>query len=330
MSKLIGGRWKASGTTLGSGGQGSVFVVTDVSEQLPGQWAAKVLLNAKRADRIEREVYTAKQLHAAGAPVLQIVDDYLSGDAGTTKPWFVTPIAPNGNLAKHIDIDQPYGGSTKSAIGMFRKIASAVLQLHKSKVAHRDLKPDNILLDGVTPLLADLGLCLPLDDLEGDRLTGALERIGSIHFLPPEAFGRQPLDQNQFAFDAYALGKIFYQLVSGNLLPGFVSPTYADYNLAKKENSIPMRAINRSLVGLLHDTPVVRIATLNQIEEQLDDLVGSLESEQQHPRANTTILLRFADAVATHIARTIASPHWSKGCLPRKPLCSSVTPTPIA
>jgi serine/threonine protein kinase len=55
VAKIYGNRWQIS-DSLGEGGQGDVFRVTDISGQLPGVYALKRLRNAKRRGRFENEV----------------------------------------------------------------------------------------------------------------------------------------------------------------------------------------------------------------------------------------------------------------------------------
>lgn len=297
--RLIGNRWRPTGHTIGAGGQAQVLVVTDETGQLQGDWAAKILLNEARIDRLAREIETARHLAKQGAPVVDIVDDYLRSEPSASRAWFAMRVAKGGSLGKHLRTTPIYGGSVITALTLFRNITAAVLQFHKENVAHRDLKPDNILLtEDHRPLLADLGLCLPLGDIEAERLTGLLERIGSLHYLPIEAFARRPLDEDQFAFDAYALGKILYQMVSGKVLPGFTSPTDPDFDLTRQENSPLFRGVGRAVRGLLHENPAIRRATLAQLHEQIGDLLEISEKEPSSDTRTTEILLRAAGGLA--------------------------------
>jgi serine/threonine protein kinase len=299
--KLIGSRWQATGETLGAGGQAQVRVVVDKSNVLPGNWAAKVFHNNNRAARIEREIRTARALFADHAPVIEIVDAYLEAEPSASNPWFVMRLASGGSLGNQLETTtSAYKGSIPAALLFFRSILQAVLQLHAKRVAHRDLKPDNIILIDEQPVLADLGLCLPLDDLEGSRLSGELERIGSIHYLPKEAFGRRPLTEDQFAFDAYALGKILHQLVGGKLLPGFTSSNEPEFSLLKIEYSPLMRGINRSVRGLLDDSPAVRLAILSQLLEQITDLLENTANPVLRDSASSALLLQAADAIGLY------------------------------
>jgi serine/threonine protein kinase len=267
-------RWERTGTTLGAGGQGQVFVVTDRTGKVEGNFALKILTNAQRAGRLDLEVSTMKSLSRTGAKVIPIVDDYIDSEPGAKRPWYVMQIANQGSLQDSITPNVCFGGSEESALRTFARIVEAVAGLHTAGVAHRDLKPANILRHDGEILLCDLGLCLPLDDVgDSDRLTGALERIGSIHYTPKEAFRLQPVDRKQFAFDAYALGKILYDLLAGRTLPGFTSPNDADYDLLKLRGKRLYSGVNAVLRGLLDDDPTGRLATLQALPSRVQSLV---------------------------------------------------------
>lgn len=267
-------RWVATGEMLDEGGQAHIQVVTDSTGQRPGEHVVKLLKNAKRTPRLDNEIETTKRLHAAGCPVLEIVDDYLKSEPNAERPWYVSPRVARGALAKHLRAGDHYGGTFEAAMRLYRDLLKGVLSIHAQNVAHRDLKPGNILLDEERVILADLGLSLALGEIEGERLTAELERIGSLHYTPPEAFSRRPVNPQQFAFDAFALGKILYEVVAGVPLPAFVTPTDPEYDLTKKWDGPAYRAINRVLRGLLHNDPKVRLIYLGELSGQIDELLS--------------------------------------------------------
>lgn len=297
-------RWKKTGRTLGEGGQAQVFVVRDSSGALDGEYALKRLKNATRAGRLDLEISATKSVHRTGARVLEIVDDYTVAEDEDQKPWYVSPLIPGGSLAGGIVAGAPYGGSTAEALRMFKAVVEAVLGLHARGVAHRDLKPDNILLAEDGPLLCDLGLCLPLGDTGDEaRMTGELERIGSLHYIPKEAFGPKPKDRAQFAYDAYALGKILYVLLAGHVLPGFTNPNFPQYDLALQRPEPVYTGINAVLRGLLHDDPERRLRTLEDLSEEIDDLIAWAEQMplQDEDLENLRVMLTGAgEIVARH------------------------------
>lgn len=267
-------RWVATGETIGEGGQAHIHVVIDSAGRRHGEHVIKLLKNAKRTPRLDKEIETTKRLHAVGCPVLEIVDDYLTSDPTADRPWYVAPRIKQGALAGHLRSGEHYEGTFESAIKLYRDVLTGVLAIHAQNVAHRDLKPGNILLDGDGIILADLGLALAIGEIEGERLTVELERIGSLHYTPPEAFSRRPVDPQQFAFDAFALGKILYELLAGVPLPAFVPPTDPEYDLTKKWNGPTYRTVNRILRGLLHDDPTVRLTYLAELPGQVEDLLS--------------------------------------------------------
>lgn len=295
-------RWVATGEQLDEGGQAHIHVVMDSTGQRPGEHVVKLLKNAKRTPRLDKEIQTTKRLHAAGCPVLEIADDYLTSDPDADRPWYVAPRIVQGALAKHLRTGEHYRGTFESAMQLYRNVLTGVLAIHAQKVAHRDLKPGNILLVGDGVVLADLGLALALGEIEGERLTVELERIGSLHYTPPEAFSRRPANPQQFAFDAFALGKILYEVLAGTPLPAFVSPTDPEYDLTRKWEGPAYRAVNRVLRGLLHEDPNVRLTYLGELPGQIDELLSLQSAREPAPAAVPrwhTDLLSASDLLAS-------------------------------
>jgi len=271
-------RWKSIGRTLGEGGQGQVIVVKDKTGVLPGEFALKILKNKNRASRLDLEISTMRSLNRTGSHVVRIVEDYTESDPDADRPWYVMEIANGGSLAKAIKPGQCFGGDEIKALTVFRNIVNAVKGLHTNGIAHRDLKPENILIHNDAILLCDLGLCLPLyENLPEERLTGELERIGSVHYMPKEAFGPNPLNRSQFSLDAYALGKVLYELLAGMVLPGFSQPNEPQFDLYLKSPTPFYSGVNFLLRGLLNDSPDRRLVALDSIEPQIDSLVALLE-----------------------------------------------------
>ncbi|MEO1203710.1 MAG: protein kinase [Pseudomonadota bacterium] len=121
----------------------------------------------------------------------------------------------------HIVMEFMSGGNLKSRIGegieeadavsYLRQIASALGEIHKVGVLHRDLKPGNIMLrkDGSIGLI-DFGLAKRLRmKLE---LTGSGEIFGTPYYMSPEQGHGDPVDARS---DIYSLGVIFYEMLTG-------------------------------------------------------------------------------------------------------------------
>jgi len=215
---------------------------------------------------------------------LEIIDDYTVNEPDATRPWYVTRIVEGGNLRKRLEPGKCYGGLEEIALDFFEKLVGAVKRLHASNVAHRDLKPENILLEKDEEIvLCDLGLCLPLDsELRGERLTVELERIGSIHYIPKEAFANpQPIGKVQFGYDAFAIGKILYELLAGKILPGFESPYNKDFDLSESRGGEFYAAVNLLLEGLINENQDTRIDTWARIDSSIDALKNMLKPTEK-------------------------------------------------
>ena len=91
---------------------------------------------------------------------------------------------------------------------MTKGILSGLAHLHSKSVIHRILKPENILLQGETPRIADFGIARILRDSHSSQIAGTPKRHG------PEGFDGIRSEKT----DLWAAGVIFYQMLTG-LLP---------------------------------------------------------------------------------------------------------------
>jgi serine/threonine protein kinase len=96
--------------------------------------------------------------------------------------------------------------SLEEAIKITREILLDLKIIHAAGLIHRDIKPDNIIFVGNKAKLSDPGLIA--------RQDSPLSIVGTPGFIPPEILIKNcPID---YTCDLYALGKVFYCLISGN------------------------------------------------------------------------------------------------------------------
>jgi DNA-binding NarL/FixJ family response regulator len=116
-----------------------------------------------------------------------------------------------GHLGAHIDRLRADLGLAASVIS---RVSRAVATVHKERILHRDLKPQNILLDlDQNPYVSDFGLASLLEEPNALTLTG--EIIGTPAYLAPEQITgpKRP----SVSIDVWALGVILYQVITGRL-----------------------------------------------------------------------------------------------------------------
>jgi serine/threonine protein kinase len=193
---------------LGRGGMGIVYLAREV--QLDRDVAIKVLPGhlATRADlrgRFLREARTA-----AGLSHPHIVPIHRVGEAGGFV-FFVMSYVAGETLGERLRREGPL--PPPEAMRVMREVAWALAYAHGRGIVHRDVKPDNILLEAGTgrALVTDFGIA-HAGDAEPDTDPGRI--MGTAHFMSPEQAAGEALDGRS---DIYALGVVGYLAVSGRL-----------------------------------------------------------------------------------------------------------------
>ncbi len=200
---------------LGRGGAAIVFLARD--QHLERQVAVKVLRQELAAalgrDRFLREVQFASHLkHPHIVPVL---------DFGETdgRLWYVMPYIGDGSLRQRLDRELQLRIRDTARWGA--EVADALAFAHAQGVVHRDVKPENILIDGDHAWLADFGIARGLNALTHDSLTSAGIAIGTPAYMSPEqASASTGVDGRS---DVYSLACVLYECLAG--VPPFVGAT---------------------------------------------------------------------------------------------------------
>lgn len=199
-------KWQI-GTQFDSGGFAVIRRV--IREEDGEEFAGKFLdrrwcRDAAALARFRKEVALQQILQHPN--VMPIIATRLKGP----KPWFVMPMAAQ-SLQKEIDA----GMTETRAEEVFGKILDAMRYAHGHQILHRDLKPQNIMIDRAgEPLVSDFGLGKNLAS-DSTALTTTTVQVGSFVYAAPEQL--RDLRATDQRTDIFALGKVLQAMVTGQL-----------------------------------------------------------------------------------------------------------------
>lgn len=206
MDKMIAGRYMLV-SSLGEGGMADVYLAIDTI--LNREVAIKILRGELSRDpvtllRFQREANAVSKLNHPN-----VVDVYDVGEYEGRH--YIVMEYVRGRTLKQL-ISQRGALHKEEAVNIMIQLTSAVEHAHENNIIHRDIKPQNVLVkDDGTVKITDFGIALAHDTVQ---LTQSDAVLGSAHYLAPETTrGEVPTNQ----VDIYALGIVFYELLTGNV-----------------------------------------------------------------------------------------------------------------
>ena len=125
--------------------------------------------------------------------VMELADDAASGQQFSPENYQPRTLTQDWRRLKRLPVEE--------CVRLGAAMASALSFLHKHGLIHRDVKPSNIIFVGGVPKLADIGLVTDASDIHS--------YVGTEGFIPPEGPG-------SMSADIYALGKVLYEISTGN------------------------------------------------------------------------------------------------------------------
>ena len=204
--KTLNGRYKIQ-TLIGTGGMAAVYLAKDLI--LDRLVAIKVLRldfrqNNDAMRRFRREALSATQLTHPN-----IVGVYDVGQSQEMN-YIVMEYVEGTDLKDYIR--QRGALHPIEVVRIMMQIVSAIAAAHQNRIIHRDIKPQNILIDREGNVkITDFGIAVALSDTS---LTQTNTLLGSVHYLSPEqARGGMATIQT----DIYALGIVLYELLTGRV-----------------------------------------------------------------------------------------------------------------
>jgi hypothetical protein len=255
---------------LGRGGMATVFLAHDRD----GVEVALKLLNPDLgstigADRFRREIRVAGQLQHPN--ILGVLDSGVAEIApGVDFLWFTMPFVRGVNVWERFEQAGAFAPDEVVRIG--RAVADALAFAHEKGVVHRDIKPDNILLEGDRVLVADFGVARAVSEVH-EKLTATGMVVGTPTYMSPEqASGEREIDGRS---DVFALACVLYELLAGEA--PFDGPT-------------PQAALMRRFTG-----PPRSLRPVIDVPEALE--AALLKSLARDPKDRHQTAAAFSDAL---------------------------------
>ena len=251
---------------VGRGGMASVFKAYEAS--LDRYVALKVLPpeflhDPTFAERFRREAQTVARLeHPQIIPIFAY-----DIDTATGTPWMAMRLISGGSLSQRIKRGRL---APSESARILKDVADALDYAHSAGVIHRDVKPQNVLLDDAGRVyLADFGIAKMVESSAHMTQTGMI--TGTPQYMAPEQALGKSIDKS---IDIYALGIVAYELFTGRV------PFSADTPVAvlMKQASEPMP-----------------LPPVSEVQEEVTRAI--LRATAKDPAARWPSALAFAQAV---------------------------------
>ena len=300
---------------IGAGGMGEVYRAHDTKLDRPVALKLLPPQVAADADRLRRFHTEARAASSLNHPNILVIHDFGDHDA---RPFIVSELVEGETVRRRLDRGPL---PVRDAVAMSMQIASALAAAHARGIAHRDIKPDNIMVrtDGYVKVL-DFGLAklmaVPPDETTTLRTQPGLA-IGTPHYMSPEQAEGKDVDERS---DIFSLGVTLYELTTGT------RPFTGDSNLSVlssilRDTPRPLTDLNPSLpAGLqrivdrcLAKDRHRRYQAADDLRRDLEDLAQSLRSgelgvaavppprarvEEGKPAIDSLAVLPFTNAAA--------------------------------
>ncbi len=279
IGTTLSGRYRLE-AKIGSGGMSTVYLARD--ETLDRAVALKVMHRemSEQPDQLQRFRQEARSVAKLSHPSIVGVID--AGEDGG-HPYIVFEYIEGETLKQRIT--RLGALDVQEALAYAIELARGLAVAHASQMVHRDVKPQNVLIDaGGRAKLTDFGISR---QLEQGGLTATGRVLGTTDYVAPEQAMGKGLDPRS---DIYCLGVVLYEMLTGDV------PFHADSQVG-----VAMKHVNEDLPDVQSSRPevsatvalVVERATTKDpdqryqpVEEMIDDLETALEVEAS--RAGTT------------------------------------------
>jgi serine/threonine-protein kinase len=272
VGSILGGRFEIV-SVLGSGGMGMVYKARD--RELSELVALKVLHSdsldrGENRERLKDELRLARRITHPN-----VLRTYDFGDLdGVT---FVSMEYVRGVTLRELLDGASEPLPFRAALRLSRQVAAGLAAAHELGVVHRDVKPENVILDPAgNARVMDFGIARTV--AEESAYTRAGQVVGTPHYIAPERLRSEPADARS---DVYSLGVMLFEVFAGEPpFPGGTLPQIVSQHLydppppvRSRRSEIP-EELEAILLRCLAKTPEARFADAGAVLAALDRVHG--------------------------------------------------------
>jgi eukaryotic-like serine/threonine-protein kinase len=305
IGTVLSGRYKLE-AKLGSGGMSTVYLARDNTLDRPV--AVKVMHRemSEQPDQLQRFRQEARAVAKLSHPnVVAVID---AGEDGG-HPYIVFEYVEGETLKQRIN--RIGALDAQEALAYAIEIARGLTVAHARNMVHRDIKPQNVLIDSEgRAKLTDFGISR---QLEQDGMTATGRVLGTTDYVAPEQAMGHPVDKRS---DVYSLGVVLYEMLVGQV------PFHADSQVG-----VAMKHVNEELPDVQQRRPELSAAAAMVVEratakdpaqryqavgEMIDDLATALEVEAARAGSTTGEATSILEAVPPAQRKLPGGQRWSR------------------
>ncbi len=264
---------------IGRGGFGEVWL----AERRSQFFSKKLAIKLPHDDQVDLKTIgmeAALWEQASGHPnVLPIID----ADVYDGQIVIASEYADGGSLADRV---KNHGRPVKEqSIKLVIGVLNGLEFLHERKIIHRDVKPQNILIQGDTPRLADFGISRAMQTTANSSIVA-----GTDAYMSPESFEGKRSPQT----DIWSVGVLLFELINGSLPFPQEHPSERMYAILTREpldlDSIQPSMLRAVIGKALEKDPAKRYATAREMRDHLEWVLKDLDERTSSTNDKTVVL----------------------------------------
>lgn len=206
IGRSINGRYKIL-ELIGGGGMSNVYLAHDMI--LDRDIAIKILRYDFSNEEELRRRFQREALSTTSLAHPNIVNIFDVGEEGSLH-YLVMEYVPGRTLKEYIIENSPV--APEQAVKIMKQLTSALAHAHQNQIVHRDIKPQNILMDHDGNVkISDFGIAMALSATSYTQTNSVL---GTVHYLSPEQARGGMANKKS---DIYSLGIVMFELLTGRL-----------------------------------------------------------------------------------------------------------------